>query len=215
MHTWFFMLDKYETTIATCIPSDLSVFKKYIECIGYSTYTNMHWTLAMWIWDTSIHMCSWLLPVWGVTSLFCIFHEFPSTSCHVENRVRLHAYKFLPVLDIWRSRRHFGWKARRATGTQTWTPAQSQPRGPTPTLLGTSGTGMYCGKRQGEKKIQRKLLKAADKKGAPRQGLSWDLRWYQYKNLDTKFIKQCGTSPVWCKETLRSYKHWRQQCQCI
>lgn len=58
--------------------------------------------------------------------------------------------KLLPAPDIWRSRRHFEWKAKRATDTQSGTRAQSQPAGPTPTLPGTSGTGTCCGEETEE-----------------------------------------------------------------
>lgn len=58
--------------------------------------------------------------------------------------------KLLPAPDIWRSRRHFEWKAKKATDTQSGTRAQSQPAGPTPTLPGTSGTGTCCGEETEE-----------------------------------------------------------------
>lgn len=48
-----------------------------------------------------------------------------------------------PDSGIWRSRRRSGWTARRATGTQTWTRAQSPPAAPKPTPPRTSGRGRY------------------------------------------------------------------------
>lgn len=64
----------------------------------------------------------------------------------------------LPVPDIWRSRRRFVWKAKTATGTQTWTLAQNQPEEPTPTQRETSDTGK-CWKTGHKQRIEKKQTK--------------------------------------------------------